>query len=142
LSEYMVVRVVFDSDLSMGHSLYSVLARGATLQNISVYSYYSVKYWCGGAALLAKLWSCGRVCAGFGKCAAWVGYTFWLDVCPDGGFKFLAVEYTLMDAYFNFLDALNCLTEANFNLMDAPIYLMGASFNFTEALIYFTDALF
>ncbi|NOS55521.1 MAG: hypothetical protein HOP37_04610 [Cyclobacteriaceae bacterium] len=126
----------------MGHSLYSVLARGATLENFSVYSYYSVKYWCGGAALLAKLWPCGWDCAGFGKCAAWVGYTFWSDVCPDGGFKFLSVGYTLMDAYFNFLDALNCLACASFNLMDAPIYLMDVSFNFPESLNYLEDAPF
>ena len=76
----MIVGLVFGSPLSTGHSLYSVLARGATLENLSVYSYYSVKYWCGGAALLAKLWSCGLACAGFGKCAAWVGLTFGLDM--------------------------------------------------------------
>ena len=67
----MVVRFLFICSLSTGHSLYSVLARGATLTTLSVYSYYSVKYWCGGAALLAKLGFCGRDCAGFGKCAAW-----------------------------------------------------------------------
>lgn len=48
------------------------------MENVSVYSYYSVNYWCGGAALLAKLWSCGRDCASFGKCAAWAGYTLGL----------------------------------------------------------------
>lgn len=76
----MVVGCVYNSTLSMGHSLYSVSARGATLGNFSVYSYHSVKYWCGGAALLAKLWSCGRDCAGFGKCAAWAGYTLGLHL--------------------------------------------------------------
>ena len=63
-----------------GHSIYTVLARRATLTTLSVYSYYSVKYWCGGAALLAKLWFCWSACAGFGKCAAWGGLTFGLDM--------------------------------------------------------------
>ena len=138
----MVVRFGFGSSLSKGHSLYSVLARGATLENFSVYSYYSVKYWCGGAALLAKLWFCGRDCAGFGKCAAGVGYTFWLDVCPDGSFNFLVVRFTWMGTDDNFMDALIYLVDMSFNLVDAPNYLTGVSFNFTEALNYFADAQF
>ncbi len=74
----MIVRLLFICSLSLGHSLYSVLAGGATLENLSVYSYYSVQYWCVGAALLAKRWLCGWICRGFGKCAAWVGRTFGL----------------------------------------------------------------
>jgi hypothetical protein len=35
--------------------------------------------WTEGAALLAKLWSCGCNCVGFGRCAAWVGLTIGLD---------------------------------------------------------------
>jgi uncharacterized protein YfaT (DUF1175 family) len=89
----MVVRGVFDSPLSVGHSLYSVLARGATLENVSVYSYYSVKYWCVGAALLAKLWSCGRDCAGFGKCAAWAGYTLGLHLSHITSFSGYTVSF-------------------------------------------------
>ena len=76
----MIVSLLFICSLSTGHSIYSVLAGGATLENLSVYSYYSVQYWCGGAALLAKLWFCGWDCAGFGKCAAWVGFTVGLDM--------------------------------------------------------------
>lgn len=129
----MVVRLVFNSPLSMSHSLYCVFARGATLENVSVYSYHSVNYWCGGAALLAKLWSCGRDCAGFGKCAAWVGYTFGLDVWQGGAFNFLSVRFTLMGAGYNFLDALNCLMGTSFNLMDALNYLIVVSYNFTNA---------
>ena len=82
----MSVRCVCNSTLSTGHSLYSVLARGETLENVSVYSYYSVNSWCGGAALLAKLWSCGRDCAGFGMCAAWSGLTLGLHMSHTASF--------------------------------------------------------
>jgi hypothetical protein len=138
----MVVRGVFDSALSMSHSLYCVLARGATLENVSVCSYHSVNYWCGGAALLAKLWFCGWDCAGFGKCAAWAGYTFGLDVWQGGGFNFLSVRFNLMGTDYNFPDAPNCFTGTSFNLMDALIYLMGARFNFTDTPNYLADASF
>jgi len=63
----------------MDHSIYSLLAWGATLENLSVYSYQSDQYWCGGAALLAKLWFSGWDFAGFDMCAAWVGLTVGLD---------------------------------------------------------------
>lgn len=76
----MVVRLLFICSLSPKLSCETVRARGATLDNLSVYSYYSVQYWCGGAALLAKLWSCGSECAGFAMCAARVGLTFGLDM--------------------------------------------------------------
>ena len=70
----------FCSSLSLGHSIYSLLAGGATVLSLSSYTYYSLQYWCGGAALLAKLWFCGLDCAGFGKCAAWVSLTVGLDM--------------------------------------------------------------
>lgn len=82
----MVVCFLFICSLSMGHSLYNVLARGATFENFPVYTYYSVQYWCGDAALLAKLWCCGLGCAGFGKCAAWVGFTFGLHLSHTASF--------------------------------------------------------
>lgn len=53
---------------------------GATKPNLSVCSYQSVKYWCGGAALMPKLGFCGWDCAGFGMCAAWVGLAVGLDM--------------------------------------------------------------
>ncbi len=70
-----------------------VLARGATLENVSVYSYYSVKYWCGGAALPAKLgilrgWVCG-----FAGCAAWAGYTLGLHLSHITSFSGYTVSF-------------------------------------------------
>ena len=130
------------SSLSQKLGCETVLARGATLENVSVYSCYSVKYWCGGAALLAKLWSCGRDCAGFGKCAAGAGCTLGLDVWQGGGFNFVPVGFTLMGAYFNFLDTLNCFAVTSFNLVDALIYFTGVSFSFMDALNYLADAPF
>jgi hypothetical protein len=91
---------------------------------------------------LAKLWFCGRDCAGFGKCAACVGYTFGLDVCLGGSFNLMDAPIYFTGASFNFLDALNCLVGASFNLMDALIYFTGVSFNFMDALNCLTDALF
>ncbi len=89
----MVVRFLFICSLSTSHSLYCVLARGATLPNLSSYSYHTVKYWCGGAALLAKLWTCGRDCAGFGKCAAWAGYTLGLHLSHTASFSGYTVSF-------------------------------------------------
>lgn len=63
------------------------------MENVSVYSYYSVNYWCGEAALLAKLWSCGRVCAGFGKCAAWAGNTLGLHLSHTASFFGYTVRF-------------------------------------------------
>jgi hypothetical protein len=91
---------------------------------------------------LAKLWFCGRDCAGFGKCAAWVGYTFGLDVWLDGSFNLMDAPICFTGASFNFLDALNCLVGASFNLMDTLIYFTGVSFNFMDALNCLADAIF
>lgn len=57
------------------------------MENLMVYSYYSVQYWCVGAALLAKPWLCGWICRGFGKCAAWVGLTFGLVLSHIASFS-------------------------------------------------------
>lgn len=48
--------------------------------------------WCGGAALMAKLWSCGWNCAGFAMCAAWVGLTFGLDMSKSAQIRGLVGE--------------------------------------------------
>ena len=132
----------------MRHSIYSLHAGGATVPNLSIYLYYSLQYWCGGAALLAKLWVCGSACAGFGKCAAWVGLTFGLDGLPFALFYLVPVGFFLMEdpiclmgRSFNFLDALICFVDANFNFMEARIYFVGVSFNFVEATICFMEAL-
>ena len=138
----------FCSSLSLGHSIYSVQAGGATVPNLAIYTYYTLQYWCGGAALLAKLWVCGRNCAGFGKCAAWVGLTFGLNDLSFALFHAVHVGFLLMEdaiclmgRSFNFMDALICFVYASFNFMEARIYFVGVSFNFVEALIYFMEAL-
>ena len=79
MSWNIVVGLRFVFSLSTGHSIYSVLARGATLENLLVYDYYSLQYWCEGAALLAKALDCAVGSVAFGKCAAWVGLTVGLD---------------------------------------------------------------
>ena len=118
------------------------------MSTLSIYSFYSLRYWCGGAALLAKLWVCVSACAGFGKCAAWVGLTFGLNDLPFTPFYALPMGFLLMEApicltgrSFNFLYALNCLVGAGFNFLEARIYFVGININFVEALIYFMEAL-
>ena len=137
----------FCSSLSLGHSIYNVQAGGATVSTLSIYSYYSLQYWCGGAALLAKLWVCGWECAGFGKCAAWVGLTFGLDGLPFALFYLVPVGFLLMEdpiclmgRSFNFLDALICFVGASFNFPEERIYFVDVNINFVEALIYFVEA--
>ena len=104
----------------MRHSIYSVLAGGATVPNLSIYSFYSLQYWWAGAALLAKLWVCGLECAGFGKCAAWVGLTFGLNDLPFALFYCVPVGFLLMEGPI-------CLTGRSFNFLDALICLVGVS---------------
>jgi hypothetical protein len=96
----MVVRLLFICSLSPKLGCETVPARGATLENLLVYSYYSVQYWCGGAALLAKALDCAVGCVAFGKCAAWVGYTFWLHLCHLAGFFGYGVSF--VDNIVNF----------------------------------------
>jgi hypothetical protein len=79
---------------------------------------------------------------GFGKCAAWVGLTFGLEVFLDGSFNLMDAPIYFTGARFDFLDALNCLVGASFNLMDAVIYFTGVSFNLMDALNCLADALF
>jgi hypothetical protein len=50
-------------------------AVGATVPNLSGCFAHSFKYWCVGAALLAKALDCGREGWAFGKCAACGGFT-------------------------------------------------------------------
>jgi hypothetical protein len=145
----MVVRLLFICSLSPKLCCETVRARGATLENLLVYSCESVQYWCGGAALLAKLWSCGSTCAGFGKCAAWVGLSFGLNMSPVRYFNFLPVGISLICGNFNSQNVLILSTDAptyfagaGFNFVDALIYLMGVKFNFMEARIYFVGVIF
>jgi hypothetical protein len=78
---------------SMSHVIFLVIVMASLEWNFSVYSYYSVQYCCGGAALLAKLWSCGRDCAGFGKCAAWAGGTLGLHLNHITSFSGYTVSF-------------------------------------------------
>jgi hypothetical protein len=91
----MIVGLRFVFPLSPGHSIYSVLARGATLENLSVYDYYSLQYWCVGAALLAKALDCAVGSVAFGKCAAWVGFTVGYDNPAFSRFMQTIVEFEL-----------------------------------------------
>ena len=145
----MIVRLLFIRSLSMGHSVYVVPARGATLENLSAYSYYSVQYWCVGAALLAKLGLCGWDCAGFGKCAAWVGLTVGLDMPKSAqirglvgrievaGARILKAEARILLTDAPFLHAVTkiLLTEARIEVAGARILLAGARILLAEAPI-------
>jgi hypothetical protein len=80
----MVVRLLFICCYSPKLCCETVRVRGATLENLLVYSYLSVQYWCGGAALLAKALDCAVGCVAFGKCAAWVDLTVGLHMPKSG----------------------------------------------------------
>ena len=98
---------------------------------------------------MAKLWFCGSACAGFGKCAAWVGFTFGLDVPKSAqirglverievaGAGILNAEARILhsDAYFLYAGARILLADASFKVAGARILLAGARILLAEAPI-------
>ena len=126
---------------------WTLRARRATKLNLSVWSYYSVKYWWVGAALMPKLRFCGWIWAGFGMCAARVGPTVGLDMPKLGQFRCLVarIEVTvarilnaearilLVDAPFLVTVARILVTEANFKVTGARILNAEAKILLTEA---------
>jgi len=136
----MIVRLLFVFSLSPKLGCETVLARGATLENLLVYSYKSVQYWCGGAALLAKALDCVVGGVAFGKCAAWVGLTVGLDMPKSGQIRGLVARIEVAGARILNAEARILLADAPFLLTEARIHRTDASFEVAGARILLAGA--
>ena len=105
---------------------------------IAVGNVSSIGVW--AAALLAKLWFCGRDCAGFGKCAAWVDLTVGLHMPKSGQIRGLVERIEVAGARILNAEARILLADAPFLHAEARILLADASFEVAEARILLAGA--